>query len=185
MNELNRITPEQFKNQTKTPLIVILDNVRSMNNIGSIFRTCDAFVVEKLYLCGITAKPPHKDITKTALGATESVDWEYVENVVKLVQHLKQNHTKVYLIEQTDNSTFLQHFQFPEEKMAIVLGNEVFGVTEELLAICDGAIEIPQHGTKHSLNVTIAAGIVIWERYRNFFSRKKTFLCRLFTYHTV
>ena len=170
MTELNRITPEQFKNQAKIPLIVILDNIRSMNNIGSIFRTCDAFAVEKLYLCGITAKPPHKDISKTALGATESVDWEYVENVVELVQQLQHNHTKVYLIEQTDNSTFLQHFQFPEEKIAIVLGNEVFGVTEGLLSICDGAIEIPQHGTKHSLNVTVAAGILIWKVFYNYIS---------------
>jgi len=166
MNELNRVTPEQFKNQAKTPLIVILDNIRSMNNVGSIFRTCDAFAVEKLYLCGITAKPPHKDIAKTALGATESVDWEYVENVVGLVKRLKENNIKIFIIEQTDNSTFLQNFQFPEEKKAIVLGNEVFGVTEELLAICDGVIEIPQHGTKHSLNVTIAAGIVIWEAFK-------------------
>jgi tRNA G18 (ribose-2'-O)-methylase SpoU len=134
-----------------------------MNNVGSIFRTCDAFAVEKLYLCGITAKPPHKDITKTALGATESVNWEYAENVVELVCHFKKNNTKVFLIEQTNNSVFLNHFKFPTEKIAIVLGNEVFGVTEELLPLCDGAIEIPQLGTKHSLNVTIAAGIVLWE----------------------
>ena len=167
MNELNRITPDQFKKNTKTPIIVILDNIRSMNNVGSIFRTCDAFIVEKLYLCGITAKPPHKDIAKTALGATESVDWEYVENVVELVQQLKQNNTKVYLIEQTDHAIPLNQFQFPEGKIAIVLGNEVFGVTEALLPICDGAIEIPQHGTKHSLNVTIAAGIVLWEKFKN------------------
>jgi len=167
MNELGRITPEEFKKQSKTPLIVILDNIRSMNNVGSIFRTCDAFVVEKLYLCGITARPPHKDIAKTALGATESVNWEYVEDVVELVQHLKQNNTKIYLIEQTDTSIFLNQFQFPEEKIAIVLGNEVFGVTEALLPLCDGAIEIPQQGTKHSLNVTIAAGIVIWEIFKD------------------
>ena len=138
-----------------------------MNNIGSIFRTCDAFLVEKLYLCGITAKPPHKDITKTALGATESVEWEYVEDVVELVQCLKRNNTKVYLIEQTDNSILLNQFQRPDEKMAIVLGNEVFGVTEALLPICDGVIEIPQLGTKHSLNVTIAAGVVVWEVFRD------------------
>ena len=166
MNELGRITTEQFKKSEKIPLIVILDNIRSMNNFGSIFRTCDAFVVEKLYLCGITAKPPHKDIAKTALGATESVDWEYVENVVELVQHLKQDNIKVYLIEQTDHSILLNQFQFPEKKMAIVLGNEVFGVTDALLPICDAAIEIPQLGTKHSLNVTIAAGILIWEVFK-------------------
>jgi tRNA G18 (ribose-2'-O)-methylase SpoU len=177
MTELGRITPDQFKERPKIPLIVILDNIRSMNNVGSIFRTCDAFTVEKLYLCGITAKPPHKDIAKTALGATESVEWEYVENVVDLVQNLKQENTKVYLIEQTDSSVLLNQFQFPKEKMAIVLGNEVFGVTEELLPLCDGAIEIPQHGTKHSLNVTIAAGIVIWEvfvrRFSQIYTEKK------------
>jgi tRNA G18 (ribose-2'-O)-methylase SpoU len=167
MDELGRITPDEFKKNPKIPLIVILDNIRSMNNVGSIFRTCDAFTVEKLYLCGITAQPPHKDIAKTALGATESVDWEYVEDVVELVQHLKQNNTKVYLIEQTDSSMLLNQFQFPKEKTAIILGNEVFGVTEALLPLCDGAIEIPQHGTKHSLNVTIAAGIVIWEGFNS------------------
>ncbi|MDR2972174.1 MAG: RNA methyltransferase [Bacteroidales bacterium] len=166
MDELGRITPEQFKKKSKIPLIVILDNIRSMNNVGSIFRTCDAFIVEKLYLCGITAKPPHKDISKTALGATETIEWEYVENVVELVQHLKQRNINVYLIEQTDSSIPLDQFQFSEEKIAIVLGNEVFGVSEALLPLCDGAIEIQQFGTKHSLNVTIVAGIVIWERFK-------------------
>ncbi|MDR0207100.1 MAG: RNA methyltransferase [Bacteroidales bacterium] len=165
LSELNRITPEEFIKQEKTPVIVILDNIRSMNNVGGIFRTCDAFVVEKLYLCGITATPPHKEITKTALGATESVEWEYVENVANLVHRLKQENIKVFLVEQTDSSVFLNQFPFPEEKMAIVLGNEVFGITEALLPLCDGAIEIPQLGTKHSLNVTIAAGIVLWEAF--------------------
>ena len=166
MNELGRISSEEFKKTPKIPVIVILDNIRSMNNVGSIFRTSDAFAVEKLYLCGITATPPHKDIAKTALGATESVDWEYAENVVDLVHRLRNNNTKVYLIEQTDHSVFLNQFQFSEEKIAIVFGNEVFGVNEDLLPICDGAIEIPQHGTKHSLNVTIAAGVVLWECLR-------------------
>ena len=166
MTELARISPDEFKTTKKIPLIVILDNIRSMNNVGSIFRTCDAFVVEKLYLCGITATPPHKDIAKTALGATESVDWEYAEKVVDLVKSLQKNNIKVYLVEQTDSSVLLNQFQFPEEKMAIVLGNEVFGVTDDLLPLCNGAIEIPQHGTKHSLNVTIAAGVVIWEVFK-------------------
>jgi len=166
LSELNRITPEEFKKQAKIPVIVILDNIRSMNNVGSIFRTCDAFAVEKLYLCGITATPPNKDIAKTALGATESVDWKYVESVEGLVVNLKQKNIKVYLVEQTDSSIFLNKFQFPKEKFAIVLGNEVFGVTESLLPLCDGAIEIPQQGTKHSLNVTIAAGIVLWEAFK-------------------
>ena len=166
LSELNRITPEEFKKQTKIPVIVILDNIRSMNNVGSIFRTCDAFAIEKLYLCGITATPPNKDIAKTALGATESMDWEYVESVEDLVVHLKQKNIKVYLVEQTDNSILLDKFQFSNERIAIVLGNEVFGVTDALLPLCDGAIEIPQQGTKHSLNVTIAAGIVIWEAFQ-------------------
>ena len=167
LSELNRITPEEFKKQTKIPVIVILDNIRSMNNVGSIFRTCDAFAVEKLYLCGITATPPNKDITKTALGATESVDWKYAESVEDLVVNLKQKNIKVYLVEQTDNSILLDKFQFSNERIAIVLGNEVFGVTDALLPLCDGAIEIPQQGTKHSLNVTIAAGIVLWEIFQN------------------
>jgi len=163
LSELNRITPEEFKKQAKIPVIVILDNIRSMNNVGSIFRTCDAFAVEKLYLCGITATPPNKDITKTALGATESVEWEYAEKVEELVVNLKKNNLKVFLVEQTDCSILLDKFHFPKEKIAIVLGNEVFGVSDALLSLCDGAIEIPQQGTKHSLNVTIAAGIVLWE----------------------
>jgi len=147
--------------------MVILDNIRSMGNVGSIFRTCDAFTVEKLYLCGITATPPHKDITKTALGATETVEWEYAENVVDLVKNLKKNNIKIYLVEQTDISVLLHQFQFPGEKIALILGNEVFGVAEDLLPLCDGAIEIPQQGTKHSLNVTIAAGIVLWEAFKS------------------
>jgi tRNA G18 (ribose-2'-O)-methylase SpoU len=171
MDELQRITPSEFKKTPKTPVVVILDNIRSMNNVGSIFRTCDAFAVEKLYLCGITAIPPHKDIAKTALGATESVDWEYAENVLDLVHYLRKNNIKVYLVEQTDSSIFLNQFQFPEEKIAIVLGNEVFGVNEALLPICDGAIEIPQYGTKHSLNVTIATGIVLWEVLNHDFNK--------------
>jgi len=166
LSELNRISIEEFKKQEKIPLIVILDNIRSMNNVGSIFRTCDAFAVEKIYLCGITATPPNKDIAKTALGATESIDWEYYENVEDLVVHLKQNNIKIYLVEQTDSSVMLNQFLFLKEKIAIVLGNEVFGVTETLLPLCDGAIEIPQQGTKHSLNVTIATGIVIWEIFK-------------------
>ena len=166
MDELGRITPDEFKKTPKIPVLVILDNIRSMNNVGSIFRTCDAFRIEKLYLCGITATPPHREIEKTALGATESVDWEYAENVVDLALELIKDNVKIFLIEQTDRSMPLHQFQFPKEKIAIVLGNEVFGVTEALLPICDGAIEIPQYGTKHSLNVTIAAGIMIWERYK-------------------
>ena len=164
MDELQRSSIEDFKNSGKHPLVVVLDSVRSMSNVGYIFRTCDGFAVEKLFLCGITAQPPHKEITKTALGATESVDWEYRQDVVELVIQLKNEHFKVFLIEQTDNSIMLDQFQYqPQDKIAIVLGNEVFGVDEKLLPICDGVIEIPQYGTKHSFNVTIAGGIVIWE----------------------
>jgi tRNA G18 (ribose-2'-O)-methylase SpoU len=164
MDELQRTTIEEFKNVEKSRLVVVLDNVRSMSNVGSIFRTCDAFAIEKLYLCGITAQPPHKEITKTALGATESVDWEHHQDVVELVHHLKKEQYKVYLVEQTDHSIFLNQYKYnSNEKVAIVLGNEVFGVDDKLLPICDGVIEIPQFGTKHSLNVTIAGGIVIWE----------------------
>lgn len=164
MDELNRITPEQFKEQEKIPLVVVLDSIRSMNNVGSVFRTCDAFKVEKLYLCGITACPPNREISKTALGATESVIWEYAEDVVDLAQRLKNEGYKVFVVEQVDESLMLQNIDFQQfEKIVIIVGNEVFGVDERLLPICDGAIEIPQFGTKHSLNVTIAAGIVIWE----------------------
>ena len=169
LSELNRISPEEFKQQSKIPLVVVLDNVRSMNNVGSIFRTADAFTVEKLYLCGITATPPHKEITKTALGATESVNWEHKEDVVELVKELQAKNYLVYMIEQTDSSIMLDNFT-PDlsKKIAIVLGNEVFGVDDRLLPVVDGALEIPQYGTKHSLNVSIAGGIVIWEISRIF-----------------
>lgn len=164
MDELQRSSIKDFKDSEKYPLVVVLDSVRSMSNVGSIFRTCDGFAVEKLYLCGITAQPPHKEITKTALGATDSVDWEYHQDVVELVNQLKNDHYTVFLIEQTDNSIMLDQYQYqPQEKIAIILGNEVFGVDERLLPLCDGVIEIPQYGTKHSFNVTIAGGIVIWE----------------------
>ena len=167
MEELNRITPEQFKAQEKVPIVVVLDSIRSMNNVGSVFRTCDAFKIEKLYLCGITACPPNKEISKTALGATESVDWEYAEDVMPLAERLKQEGYAVLMVEQVDESRKLQDVNFKDyEKVALVVGNEVFGVDERLLPVCDAAVEIPQFGTKHSLNVTIAAGIVIWEAVR-------------------
>ncbi len=170
MEELNRITPAQFKEQAKIPLVVVLDNIRSMNNVGSVFRTCDAFKVEKLFLCGITACPPNKEISKTALGATESVIWTYVEDVVELADRLKKEGYKVFVVEQVDESVKLQNMSFSkDEKLAVIVGNEVFGVDERLLPICDAAIEIPQFGTKHSLNVSIAAGIVIWEVAKHFF----------------
>ena len=163
MDELNRVTTEEFKKQQKIPLVVVMDNVRSMYNVGSIFRTCDAFSVERLLLCGITACPPHKEIAKTALGATESVDWAHYATTVEAVTELKQQGYKVLAVEQVDTSVMLDRMEVSgDEKTAIVLGNEVFGVDDEVLALCDGAIEIPQNGTKHSLNVSIAGGIVIW-----------------------
>lgn len=167
MEELHRITPEQFKVQEKVPVVVVLDSIRSMNNVGSVFRTCDAFKIEKLYLCGITACPPNKEINKTALGATESVDWEYAEDVLPLAERLKKEGYAVLMVEQVDESRKLQDFDFTAyNKVALVVGNEIYGVDERLLPVCDAAVEIPQFGTKHSLNVTIAAGIVIWEAVR-------------------
>lgn len=167
MDELNRVSTEEFKAQEKIPLVVVMDNVRSMYNVGSVFRTCDAFSVQRLLLCGITACPPHKEITKTALGATESVDWKHYGTTTEAVTELKQNGYKVFAIEQVDTSVMLDQLEIPAaEKTAIVLGNEVFGVDDEVLALCDGAIEIPQNGTKHSLNVSIAGGIAIWEFFK-------------------
>ena len=166
MDELNRVSTEEFKAQAKIPLVVVMDNVRSMYNVGSIFRTCDAFSVERLLLCGITACPPHKEITKTALGATESVDWQHYGTTVEAVTELKQKGYKVFAVEQVDTSVMLDQMEILPEKTAIVLGNEVFGVDDAVLALCDGAIEIPQNGTKHSLNVSIAGGIAIWEFFK-------------------
>ncbi len=163
-DELHRVSTEQFKEQHKNPVTVVLDNIRSTYNVGSVFRTCDAFNVEKLYLCGITACPPHKEINKTALGATESVAWEYMEDAAHLLQQLKRSGYQIFAVEQVDESRKLQDFDFSAAgKIALVLGNEVFGVDDRLLPWCDGAIEIPQFGTKHSLNVSVAAGIVLWE----------------------
>ncbi len=161
--ELNRLTLKEFKETKKKPLIIILDNIRSLNNIGSVFRTCDAFCIEKIFLCGITATPPHNDIHKTALGAEESVDWEYSENTLDVIKKLKKENYKIYSIEQTENSTMLNNFE-PEkdEKIALIFGNEVKGVQQEVVNASMGSIEIPQFGTKHSLNISVSAGIVIW-----------------------
>lgn len=167
LEELGRVTPEVYRKQEKFPLVIILDNIRSMHNVGSIFRTSDAFAVEKIFLCGITAQPPHKEIEKTALGATETVDWQYYKNTKDLVTLLKQENYKIYAIEQTDEPQKLTQFEFSSpQRYAIVMGNELFGVDEEVLSLCDGAIEIPQVGVKHSLNVSVAAAIVIWEFFR-------------------
>ena len=166
-SELERLDVEGFKKTTKIPLIVILDNIRSLNNIGSVFRTSDAFVVEKIYLCGITAQPPNKEIHKTALGATESVDWEYVKDVLTLIEKLKEVSIKIVSIEQTENATMLQDFGIDkDQKYAIVYGNEVKGVQQEVVSNSDYCIEIPQFGTKHSLNISVSAGIVIWDLFK-------------------
>jgi 23S rRNA (guanosine2251-2'-O)-methyltransferase len=164
--ELQRVSVEEFKQIPKTPLIVVLDNIRSLNNIGSVFRTADAFLIEKVYLCGITATPPHKDIHKTALGATESVDWEYAEDVLILIEKLKQDKVKVASIEQAEQAVMLQNFN-PEinQKYAVIFGNEVMGVQQEAVDISDFCIEIPQLGTKHSLNISVSVGVVLWDLF--------------------
>jgi len=166
-NELGRITVDEFKTVEKTPIIVILDNIRSLNNIGSVFRTSDAFLIEKIYLCGICATPPNKDIHKTALGATESVDWEYVEDTLTLVGKLKTENVKILSSEQAENATMLDTF-YPTkgEKYAIVMGNEVKGVQQEVVNASDLCIEIPQLGTKHSLNISVTTGVVIWDLFQ-------------------
>ena len=165
-NELDRKSVEDFKAATKTPIVIILDDIRSLNNIGSVFRTADAFLIEKIYLCGITAIPPNKEINKTALGATETVDWEYAENVVNLIEKLKTDNIQVYAIEQVENSIYLNDFEvINNQKYAVVFGNEVFGVSQNAVAACDGTIEIPQFGTKHSLNIAVTTGIVVWDLF--------------------
>lgn len=162
--ELNRLTVTDFKKEPKTPLIIVLDNIRSLNNIGSVFRTSDAFLVEQIVLCGITAQPPHKDIQKTALGATESVAWQYRENTLEVVKELQAQEVQVLAVEQAENAMELQHFQPMEsKKYAMVLGNEVKGVAQDVVDVCDHVIEIPQFGTKHSLNIAVSAGVVIWD----------------------
>ena len=165
--EMNRITVEEFRASEKLPLTVVLDNVRSLNNIGSVFRTSDAFRVEHIALCGITATPPHREIHKTALGAEDSVEWSYHEDSVECVKALKANGYQVYAIEQVDDSIKLPATSYQlSAKVAIILGNEIEGVQESLLPLCDGCLEIPQFGTKHSLNVSCAAAIVIWEMFK-------------------
>jgi tRNA G18 (ribose-2'-O)-methylase SpoU len=162
--EMNRLSVDEFKQSKKNPLIVILDNVRSMYNVGSVFRTADAFRIEALYLCGITSCPPHPEIHKTALGAEDAVDWVYCKNAVEAVKSLQQQGYEVLAIEQVEGSTLLQDFVPGDgKKYAIVLGNEVKGVGQEVVDCCDGCLEIPQFGTKHSLNVSTTAGIVMWE----------------------
>lgn len=162
--EMHRLTVDEFKAASKTPLVVVLDNVRSLHNVGSVFRTCDAFRVEAVYLCGITATPPSAEIHKTALGAEDSVEWKYFADATEAVDELQARGTKVFAVEQVANSTMLQNLDTNEnERYAVVLGNEVKGVQQTVVDRCDGCLEIPQFGTKHSLNVSVAAGIVVWE----------------------
>lgn len=164
MDELNRLSVEEFKKEEKLPIIVFLDQVRSMANVGSVFRTADAFKLNAVYLGGFTPKPPHREIHKTALGATESVDWVHVENAPLALMELKQNGWKIVAVELAEGATSLNNFKVMlDEKYVLVMGNEVEGVSEEVLEVCDDCIQIPQFGTKHSLNISVSAGILIWE----------------------
>ena len=162
--ELHRLSVAQYKETSKIPVIVVLDNIRSLNNIGSVFRTADAFCIQKIYLCGITATPPHKEIHKTALGATESVEWEYVQDITTLVENLRQRQVEVIAIEQVEDAVSLEYFS-PKKGVtyALIFGNEVEGVQQSVVSLCQRAIEIPQYGTKHSLNIAVSAGILLWD----------------------
>ncbi|MGC4128620.1 MAG: RNA methyltransferase [Bergeyella sp.] len=167
LEELSRIDVETFKKSDKTPLVVVLDNVRSMHNVGAVFRTGDAFMIEKIVLCGITPQPPHREIHKAALGATESVDWNYYESVKEAVLDLKSLKYEVLGIEQTTDSVMIDNYKIDsDKKYAVVLGNEVEGISEEILPACDDFLEVPQLGTKHSLNVSVCGGIVMWEFFK-------------------
>jgi len=166
-SELERKSVSDFKKSQKTPIIIVLDDIRSLHNIGSVFRTADAFLIEKIYLCGITATPPNKEIHKTALGATETVDWEHYTDVVATIEKLKSEDITVFAIEQVENAVMLDNFKIEtDKKYALVFGNEVFGVAQKAIAVCDGCIEIPQLGTKHSLNISVSAGIVVWDLFK-------------------
>jgi tRNA G18 (ribose-2'-O)-methylase SpoU len=168
-SELERKSIDDFKKSEKTPLILVLDDIRSLHNIGSVFRTADAFLIEKIILCGITATPPNKEIHKTALGATETVTWEHHENVLDVISNLKKENILTLAIEQVESAVFLQDFKVnKDQKYALIFGNEVYGVAQEAVALCDGCIEIPQLGTKHSLNISVSAGIVVWDLFKQF-----------------
>lgn len=163
MEELNRISSEQFKQEANENIVIILDNVRSMNNVGSLFRTADAFKVSKIYLCGLTATPPHREIHKTALGATESVSWEYFKGTDEAILAIRKLGFQIIAVEQTTQSVYLHDFEpSKDEKYAFIFGNEAFGVADEVLPLCDMSLEIPQFGTKHSFNIVVSAGIVLW-----------------------
>jgi len=167
LEELNRKNPAEFKQAKKTPIIIILDDIRSLHNIGSFFRTCDAFLIEKIYLCGITATPPHKEIHKTALGATETVEWEYYKDIMNVIARLKSENVKIISLEQVEGSLMLNDFEVNTgTKYALIFGNEVKGVQQQVVDSSDAVVEIPQLGTKHSLNVSVSGGIVIWDVFQ-------------------
>jgi len=167
MEELDRISAEEYKNAEKSPITVVLDNIRSCSNIGSVFRTSDALLIEKIYLCGISATPPNREIHKTALDAEKSVEWEYFEKTEEVIKILQSRGYLVYSIEQVENSIKLPDFYPPENgKLAFIFGNEVKGVQQEAINLCDGSIEIPQYGTKHSFNISVSAGIVLWDIFQ-------------------
>ena len=173
ITEMNRLTPEEFKQQDKTPLVIVLDNVRSLHNVGSVFRTADAFCLEKIILCGITSTPPNAEIHKTALGAEFSLEWEYEQETLVAIEKLKQADYRIFAVEQATESVMIDSEEFKElfkeksnKKYALVLGNEVHGVQQSVIDQCDRCLEIPQFGTKHSLNVSVSAGIVIWEVFK-------------------
>lgn len=177
--ELDRKNVEEFKEASKTPIIIILDDIRSLHNIGSVFRTSDAFLIEKIYLCGITAVPPNKEIHKTALGATETVAWEYEKNIITVIENLKADAVEIWSVEQTENSVMLNEFTPKENtKYALVFGNEVKGVSQEVINKSNGVIEIPQLGSKHSLNISVSAGIVIWDIFEKTTTYTKQKSCR-------
>lgn len=170
LSELNRISIDEFKNASKTPVIIVLDNIRSLHNIGSVFRTADAFRIEALYLCGISGTPPNKEIHKTALGSTESVSWKYFDKTLDAISFLREKNIAVYAVEQAEGSISIEEFSPSFAKpLALVFGNEVNGVDDEILQHIDGCIEIPQFGTKHSLNISVSAGIVIWEIFQKYY----------------
>lgn len=168
MEELNRLSKDEYEHVEKLPVVIVLDNVRSLSNVGAVFRSADAFRVGALFLCGITACPPHREIHKTALGADETVPWRYFSSTVEACADLKRMGYKIYAVEQTENSVMLQDF-VAEPSSAFIMGNEVDGVADEVLPFCDGAIEIPQEGTKHSLNVSVCAGIFMWDLFNQLF----------------
>jgi len=166
MDELGRKSVEEFKRSEKVPIIVVLENIRSAYNVGSVFRTADAFLIEGIYIIGYSAKPPHKEIKKTALGAEETVDWKYFRTTKEAIEELRNKQYKVFAVEQAENSRLLQSMELNDDRVAVIFGNEVTGVDQSTMQLCDGCVEIPQLGMKHSLNIATAAGVVLWELVR-------------------